>query len=128
MSGMNMVASGMNSLNYYVRPFSGKMEVPVLASQSLYANFTYVQGVPSETGGLSLDRLKVIDSLIAQINSHKSLGASDLKASDLDLRQPDEVISRLAQEAYKMQKSAQESPASFKPWGQASALVFDFRA
>lgn len=128
MSGIDAFSPGVNSLNYYIKPFSGKMEVPVLASQSLYANFTYVEGVPSESGGLSLDRLKVIDSLIAQINSHQAVGAPALKASDLDLKNADDTIGRLAQQAFQMQKTAQESPVSYRAWGSTSGLVLDLRA
>lgn len=129
MNGVTSLPTSVNTLMYYNRTsFSGKMEVPVMASQSLYANFTYVQGVPSESGGLSLDRLKIIDSLIAQINNHRAAGTAEIKATDLDLKQPDQTISRLAQEAFKMQKSAQESPLPYKNWAPSPGLVLDFRA
>lgn len=109
---------------YYSRPISGKMEVPVLASQSLYANFRFVQGVPSPEGGISLDRLKVIDSLIAQINAHRQAGAAPLQRDEVDLSQPDQTIAELSQKAHEMQKDANP----FRSWGPLRGLVLDLSA
>lgn len=113
-----------NPYTYYSRPITGKMEVPVLASQSLYANFQYVQGVPSPEGGISLDRLKVIDSLIAQINAHRQAGAAPLKRDDVNLSQPEQTIAELSQRAHQMQKDS--SP--FRSWGPLRGLILDLSA
>jgi hypothetical protein len=52
---------------------SGKLAVPVLASQAPYAYFEHVVGVPaSEPGeGVPLERLKILDSLISQLENAK---------------------------------------------------------
>jgi len=113
-----------NPYSYFAQPISGKLEVPVMASQSLYAQFQFVQGVPSTEGGLSLDRLKVIDSLLAQINAHRLSGAAPVKRDDVDLRQPDQTIAELSRQVSQMQKQA--SP--FQTWGTAKGLVFDLSA
>lgn len=124
MSAIAPASGSINLYNYYSQPISGKMEVPVMASQSLYANFRYVQGVPSPEGGLSLDRLKVIDSLLAQINAHRQAGTSPLKREEVNLSHPDQAIAELSAQVHKMQKNA----TPFQGWGSAKGLVFDLSA
>jgi hypothetical protein len=124
MSTIHSSAGLVNPYAYYTQPMSGKMAVPVLASQSLYAQFQYVQGVPSAEGGLSLDRLKVIDSLLAQINAHRQAGTAPVKLQEGDVSKPDEAIARLSAQVHKMQKEA----TPFQAWGSAKALVLDLSA
>ena len=83
MSAISPASGSINPYTYYSQPISGKMEVPVMASQSLYANFQFVQGVPSSEGGLSLERLKVIDSLLAQINAHRQAGTAPIRREEV---------------------------------------------
>jgi len=116
--------SSVNPYSYYAQPISGRMEVPVLASQSLYAQFQFVQGVPSAEGGLTLDRLKVIDSLLAQINAHRQSGAPAVKREDVDLAKPEQTIAELSAQVHEMQKNA----TPFQAWGTTKGLVFDLSA
>ena len=113
-----------NPYSYYSQPLSGRLELPVMASQSLYAQFQFVQGVPSSEGGLSLDRLKVIDSLLAQINAHRLAGSAPVKREDVDLAKPDQAIAELSAQANQMQKQA----TPFQAWGPVRGLVFDVSA
>jgi hypothetical protein len=113
-----------NPYSYYGQPISGKLEVPVQASQSLYAQFQFVQGVASSEGGMSLDRLKVIDSLLAQINAHRQTGAPPVKREDIDLRKADQAIAELSAQAHQMQKQA----TPFQAWGQTTGLVLNLSA
>jgi hypothetical protein len=124
MSGISAASGLINPYSYYATPIRGKLAVPVVAADSLYAQFQYVQGVPSPEGGLSLDRLKVIDSLLAQINAHRSAGAPPVKREDVDLSKPDETIAKLAAEAHQMQKDA----TPFQAWGSVKGLVLDVKA
>lgn len=124
MSTIGSVSGSVNPYSYFAQPISGKMEVPVMAAQALYANFQFVQGVPSAEGGLSLDRLKVIDSLLAQINAHRQSGTKPLSRNDINLSAPDQAIAELSQQAHEMQKSA----LPFQKWGSAQGLVFDLSA
>lgn len=121
MSAIAAASGSINPYTYYSQPISGKMEVPVMASQSLYAHFQYVQGVPSAEGGLSLDRLKVIDSLLAQINAHRQAGTSPVKREEVDLSNPDQAIAELSAQVHQMQKNA----TPFQGWGSTKGLVFD---
>jgi len=124
MSVIHSAVGQVNPYAYYTQPISGKMAVPVLASQSLYAQFQFVQGVPSAEGGFSLERLKVIDSLLAQINAHRQLGAAPVKLQDIDLSKPDEAIAKLSAQAHEMQKTA----TPFQAWGPVKGLVLDLSA
>ena len=123
---MNAISvSSPNPYSYYTQSISGKLAVPVLASQSLYAQFQYVQGIPSQEGGLTLDRLKIIDSLLAQINAHRQAGAVPMKRSDIDISKPDLAIEKLSSQAWKMQN---EVKLPYQAWGSSKALVVDLSA
>jgi hypothetical protein len=123
MSAIAPAAVPINPYTYYSQPISGKIEVPVLASQSLYAQFQYVQGVASPEGGMSLDKLKIIDSLLAQINAHRG-AKPPVKLDQADLTAPDQAISRLSAQASDMQKNADP----FHAWGQSTGLAFSLSA
>jgi hypothetical protein len=124
MSAISQASGSVNPYTYYSQPISGKMEVPVMASQSLYANFEFVQGVPSSEGGLSLDRLKVIDSLLAQINAHRQAGTAPVKRDEVNLSNPDQAIADLSAQVHDMQKNS----SAFQGWGSPKGLVFDLSA
>jgi len=123
MSAIAPTAVPINPYSYYSQPISGKLEVPVLASQSLYAQFQFVQGVASSEGGMSLDKLKIIDSLLAQINAHRG-EKPPVKLDRNDLAAPDQTISRLSAQANDMQKNSD----AFHAWGQSRGLVFSLSA
>lgn len=46
----------------------GRLAVPVSPSAAIYANFPHVIGVPSGSGGVSLDRAKLLDVLIDRLS------------------------------------------------------------
>lgn len=62
------------SLNVAARYGSGRISLPVPASQVLYANFRHVTGVAAPSGGaaLSIDRLKILDVLLDRLSNIKS--------------------------------------------------------
>ena len=119
MSSISSSSGLVNPYSFYSQPINGKMSVPVMANESLYAQFQFVQGVPSPEGGLSLDRLQIIDSLLAQINAHRQTGTPPVKREEVDLSKPDDTIARLSAQAHEMQKNS--SP--FQAWGQTKGLV-----
>jgi hypothetical protein len=124
---INAIAQNIvNPYSYYGQPIVGRMEVPVRASESLYAQFQYVRGVASAEGGVSLDRLKIIDSLLAQINAHRQAGAAPVKREDVDLSKPEQAIAELSNQVHEMQKAA----TPFQAWGttQSQGLVFNLSA
>jgi hypothetical protein len=123
MSGLSGVSGG-GPYSYYTQPISGKLEVPVQPGLSMFAQFQFVQGVPSADGGLSLDRIQIIDSLLSQINSHRSRGAAPIKKEEMDLTRPEETIRKLSQQAFEMQSDSQP----YKSWGHMSGLVLNVKA
>ena len=52
----------------------GRMSVPVSPSSYIYAHFKHVSGVPATEGenGVSISKLKIIDTLIEQISRMKN--------------------------------------------------------
>ena len=52
---------------------SGKMSIPVSPSAYIYSHFKHVSGVPAPEGvsGLSISKLKIIDTLIEQLSRMK---------------------------------------------------------
>lgn len=124
MGGLGPVSGNINPYSFFTQPISGKLAVPVEASVSLYAQFEFVQGVPAPEGGYSLERLRIIDSLLSQINSHRQAGTAPLARSDVDLAKPDETIARLSAQVHQMQRDG----GPFKAWGPAQGLVVDLSA
>jgi hypothetical protein len=49
-----------------MKPNSGRISLPVSRAQSPYAQFKYVQGVPTSNpgGSVSIDRLRILNTLI----------------------------------------------------------------
>jgi hypothetical protein len=122
MSGIAVLSPSLNLSSVVSASTMNRIEMPVLPSQVLYAQLKYVEGVPSESGGVSLDRLRLIDSLIAQMNSHRPPGTPEIRPQNLS--SPEAALNSLLQRAHEMQKSA--SP--FQAWGHLTGLAFNLRA
>ena len=80
-----------------------RLSLPVPASQVIYANFQYVSGVAASPGGaaLSVDRLKILDTLISRLSSMKSepLAAKEAPA-DLSADRIDALIQQYSAELH----------------------------
>ncbi len=124
MSGILGVTGLSSPYSYITQPMSGKLEVPVQPTQSLFAQFQFVRGIPSLDGGMSIDRVQMIDSLLAQINSHRQRSSPPVKREELDLARPEETIQKLSKQAFQMQDQANP----FQSWGNVSGLVLDVKA
>ena len=122
MSGVAVLPPSLNLSSVFSASTMNRIEMPVLPSQVLYAQLKYVEGVPSESGGVSLDRLRLIDSLIAQMNAHRPAGTPEIRPQNLS--SPEAVLNSLIQSVHQLQKSA--SP--FQAWGHMTGLAFDLRA
>ncbi|NLJ47424.1 MAG: hypothetical protein GX430_12820 [Treponema sp.] len=74
---------------------AGRVSIPVPHNQVIYANFEHVAGVPAEDGGSSVDRLKILNTLIDRLTSLKT----DALASreNAGLVSPDRVDALLEQ-------------------------------
>ena len=69
---------------------SGRMSVPVSPSSFIYSQFKHISGVPAPDGisGVSINKLKILDTLIEQINKLKKQiePPVDMKMEEGDLR------------------------------------------
>ncbi|MBN1242174.1 MAG: hypothetical protein JXA15_05625 [Spirochaetales bacterium] len=104
---MNAVVGATNRLPLsYVtgaRYASGRISVPVLPSQALYAHFEHVAGVAAsaEAGlpGFSIDKLKLLDLLIDRLAAAKSDPSfRNRKGSEKDQARVDALIERYTRE------------------------------
>lgn len=74
-----------------MRPHSGRISLPVSRAQSPYAQFKYVQGVPSSSpgGSVPINRLRVLNSLINGLVSkaeHPELSPDISRMSDQSVK------------------------------------------
>ena len=69
-TGMNIGSVPFPSVGYAITVSQGgRMSLPVEPSSYVYSHFKHVSGVPASEGegGVSINRLKIIDTLIEQI-------------------------------------------------------------
>ena len=68
----------------------GKLSLPVAPSAYMYSHFRHVSGTPAPEGvrGVSISRLKILDTLIEQLSRMKKQPAppSDMKGEDTEKR------------------------------------------
>lgn len=71
---------------------SGRMSVPVSPATFIYSQFKHISGVPAPDGvsGVSINKLKILDTLIGQIDKLKKQPEPqiDLQLQDGDSRLP----------------------------------------
>lgn len=105
--------------------FSGRVGIPVLKSQALYAQFEHVFGVATE-GGVSIDRIQILNALIEQLSSIKrDRGQRPEPEGERGRLSPELVDARIA--GYRDQiKAAASAPATpYRPQPVLpQALVF----
>jgi hypothetical protein len=83
---------------------SGRTQVPVRPSDSIYAHFEHVEGIPSRSHTIPLIKLRIIDKLIARLAGvPQASGSSDT---------PSPVMRSTASEAFTTPYAAFLSPAS----------------
>ena len=77
---MGMLATSSVPLTYafIAQSAGGRVSLPVEPSQILYANFAHVSGVAASPGEpvASIDRLKILDTLIARLTDMKAAPAA----------------------------------------------------
>ncbi len=108
---------------------SGRLNFPVAASQLLYANFQHVAGVaaPSGSGTMSIDSLKILDTLIGRLESIK---AQPLQAAEAprDLT-PGRVDALIQQYGSELHAKAQAPARPYVPAVPVeTGMLFSFAA
>ena len=80
------------------RSSSGRISVPVSRAQSPYAQFKYVQGVPTSSKGraVPVNRLRVLNNLIDSLVGQKDSSSVKPKLNGLSDKAIDAMISQFA--------------------------------
>ena len=121
-TGSSMVSLG-NALSYSSLG-SGRISMPVLKSQVIYANFEHVSGVASSTGGgATIDKLKILNTLIDRLTTIKSQPSpGDVEMKGLTSDRLDAMISTYQGE---LQAAAAAAPRPYvaKPFLEPGLLV-----
>ena len=93
---------------------SGRMSVPVSPSSYIYSHFKHVSGVPATDGenGVSINRLKIIDTLIEQISRMKKEPEPELALSlDMQEQENDIRINELIDQYHSQVRNLQAASA-----------------
>ena len=99
----------------------GRMSVPVSPSSYIYSHFKHVSGVPAPegVGGVNIDRLKILDTLIEQLSQMKKQPEISLKTREFDLPGEDRNIGALIEQYHEQIRMVQEqrskSPYALTP-------------
>lgn len=100
---------------------SGRIAVPVVPGQALYANFKHVSGVASGEGaGFSVEKLKILDALIERLSARRAepiLSRED--AGGLSPERADALIEQYVREL----KALAAKPYASAVLPEAGALV-----
>ncbi len=106
---------------------SSPLSFPVDRSQYIYARFKNIHSVPAmgNTSGVSLSRLRVIDTLVGNLKNSPSLPGSE-QLSNMNDSQLNALINQLAEKVH--QKAS--APASVPGYASRvqTAMVFDILA
>ena len=102
---------------------SGRMSVPVEPSAYIYSHFKHVSGVPVTDGenGVSINRLKIIDTLIEQISRLKQEPEPMFSAQDMEAEN-EARINQMIEQYHNQFQNIQAANAG-NPYAPASPLT-----
>jgi hypothetical protein len=113
---------------YAARYGEGRVSLPVLQSQALYASFRHVSGVPAQAGAAaySVDKLHILEVLIGRLESVKSEPLAAAEASrDLNPGRVDALIQQYSSEIH----SIATAPAlPYAPRASEPGMLFSLAA
>ncbi len=124
---MDVRISNQLPLSYaYSAGTSGKVSVPVSPAQLLYSNFKNVAGTPSAgASAYSLDKLKILDTLIERLRTVKSQPRIERESKGLS----DERIDALIQQYGDQLHSAMVASTPYnKPAGVVPGILISLAA
>ena len=123
----------LQTMSYSMIPMAsagGRTYVPVKANQYMYAQFQYVAGVPAEEGqeGISVDKLKILNTLIDQLVSMKQKNVQPriISKNTLSDKQIDTLIKQYQSQIQTVTAAAQNIP--YKPVLPQTGAVFNLVA
>jgi hypothetical protein len=91
---------------------SGRMSLPVAPAMYIYSHFEHVSGVPAPEGtrGVTISKLKILDTLIEQLSRLKSQGNVELEAEGKTEEQVDFLIEQYEQQIRQAQATSVAMP------------------
>lgn len=130
MTGMLATSAVPLSYAFLAQGEGGRISLPVPPAQLLYANFEHVGGVAASPGepAASIDRLKILDTLIDRLSSMKS---QPLEARERPEGLSSERIDALIQQYGSELRSKALAPAPLAPYAAApleSGMLFSLAA
>ena len=105
---------------------NGRMSLPVAPSQLIYSHFKHVSGTPAPEGteGVNISKLKILNTLIEQLEKMKGQEAIEYSSIDeSDQKRIDALIEHFQQQI----KAAQAAPV-YTPAAPVMGLLFDIAA
>ena len=119
----------LQTMSYSIMPSissGGRTHIPVKPSQFVYSQFKYVAGYPARNGqeGISIDKLKILNTLIDQLVSMKQKNISPKISSkgEISDKQIDALITQY-QDQIKVTTAAAETLAYKPPMPQTGTVV-----
>jgi len=104
----------------------GRMSLPVSPSQLIYSHFKHVSGTPAPEGtmGVNISRLKILNTLIDQLERMKGQPAMELGS----LSEHDENRINVLIDQYQKQIKAAQSVSIYTPAAPATGALFNIAA
>ena len=112
------------SLGYAINASqNGKKSLPVAPGMVIYSNFRHVSGTPAPEGtqGVSISKLKILDTLIEQLSKMKNQPAPNL---GLDAETDEKRIDALI-EQYQKQIKATQAAGIYAPAAPAAGSLIN---
>ena len=102
---------------------SGKKSLPVAPGLVIYSHFKHVSGTPAPEGtyGVSISKLKILDTMIEQLTKMKSQHTASLGLSS---ESDEKRINALIEQYQQQMKAAQAMPV-YTPAAPATGLLFN---
>ena len=104
----------------------GRMSLPVAPGQVIYSYFKHVSGTPAPEGttGVNISKLKILNTLIDQLEKMKIQPSTGFNAADENNEQR---INALI-EQYQQQLKATQNVSMYTPAAPATGLLFNIAA
>ena len=108
------------SIGYAINAFqsqNGRMSLPVSPSTYIYAQFEHVSGVPAPDGvqGVSINRLKILDTLIGQLAQMKQSPEPVPITEEVDGEKIVSMIEQYQEQIRNIQEARSNSPYALTP-------------
>jgi len=105
---------------------SGRMSLPVSSDLVIYSQFKHVSGTPAPEGtsGVNISKLKILNTLIDQLEKMKSQQSADLGI----INEQDENRINALIDQYQQQIKAAQSAGIYSPAAPSTGALFNIAA